>query len=105
MQDFHATIAQGGDPTKLLLWIGILIVAVVLLFVVLMLAKRKLLGPDKPSAADRGLLDDLRRMRDAGEITPEEYDAARKSMAAKIAGKPTPKPKPTHAGPEHNTHG
>lgn len=98
--------AAGKDPTPLFVWVGILIVAVVVLFSVLMIVKRKLFARDSSTTADRGLLDDLRAMRDRGEITPEEYDATRKTMAARLAGRAA-KPKPAAGGadPHRNTHG
>lgn len=100
------SLAQGGDPTRVLVWIGVLIVAVVVLFGALMLVKRKLFGRVKDEAADRGLLDDLRAMRDRGEISKEEYDATRKAMAARLTGKPVAaKDKLKPDGPERNSHG
>lgn len=99
-------LAQARDPTPVLIWIGVLIVAVVVLFAALMLVKRKLFGREKDNATDRGLFDDLRAMRDRGEITQAEYDATRKAMAARITGKPVaPKEKPKPDGPDRNTHG
>lgn len=70
-----------------LLTIGVLILAVVVLGIVVVLLRRRLLAKD--AAADHGgLLDGLRGMRDRGEISVEEYDAARRRMVAKLSGQP-----------------
>lgn len=87
----HASIilAQQQQPLiPLLVWLGILIVVAVVGGALLMVYRRRLFAPDSSSQA--GLLDDLRAMRDQGQISPEEYDAARKRMAARVAGVPVP---------------
>lgn len=52
-----------------------------------MLARRRLLasGSDDESAVT--LMDSLRAMLRRGEITQEEFDAAKRSMVAKLAGR------------------
>jgi hypothetical protein len=51
--------------------------------------RRRLLAADSGSATTEGLMESLRRMRDAGQMSQEEYDAARKAMASRFAGKVT----------------
>ena len=80
-------LAAGPIPaTKLLVLLGGLIVAVVVLGLVILKVRGATLGKSASGADQEGLLAGLRRMRDAGEISPDEYDAARKGMAAKAAG-------------------
>jgi hypothetical protein len=74
--------------TSALILAGIGIVAVTLLGVVLISARRRLLA--KPSEDQAGLFDSLRQMRDRGQLSPAEFDAARKRMAARVAGVPPP---------------
>lgn len=92
------------DPTKLLIWIGIFIVAVVILGVAIMLVRRRVLGNEDSRAGEQGFFDELRAMRDSGKMTEEEYDLARKSLAARLAGKGEPRPSkatPSHKPPLH----
>lgn len=81
---------ESGTPAgikKILIPIGGLIVLAVIGGVAVLLARRSMLAKD--SAADPGgMLDDLRKMRDTGQISAEEFDAARKSIAAKLKGEP-----------------
>jgi hypothetical protein len=84
--------AQGSarGAGEVVLWVGILIGAVLVLFLVIQFFRRRLLAPDRPEERDRALLDDLRAMRDSGQITQEEYDAARKSMVARMTARSAP---------------
>lgn len=82
-------------------WVGVLIVAVVIAGVVLIIVRARVLkkGGDEAQA---GLLDDLREMRNRGEISPEEFDAAKASIAARLSGKREPgtgAPPQKRAGP------
>ena len=92
-----AGLAQAGPPGagqdlgSFVVWILVLIVAAIVAGVVLMLVRRRLLSPG-PDAGGEGLMDSLRRARDAGEMTPEEYDAARRAIAARVAGRSAVKP-------------
>lgn len=74
----------------LFMWLGILIGLAMVMAVIGLALRRRLLSAENPVEGQRRLLDDLRAMRDRGELTPEEYDAARKSMAAAIAGRRDP---------------
>lgn len=76
---------SGGIPMDLLLWIGILIVVVVVGGLVLMHVHKRMLKPPSAGPGAAGIMDELRRMRDSGAMTQEEYDAARKAMARKLA--------------------
>lgn len=77
-----------GVPTDLLLWIGVLIVVVVIGGLVLVHMQKRMLKPPPAGPGAAGLMEELRRMRDAGAMTHEEYEATRKAMARKLA--PTP---------------
>ena len=85
--------AQGAAATpRVLLALGLMIVALLVLSVVLLALRRRLLSPDRD--ATTGLFDDLRQMLREGRITQEEYDAVRKRMAARLSGERTASPQP-----------
>jgi hypothetical protein len=75
---------QQQTITPLLIWLGVLILVAAVGGALLMAYRRRIFGNE--SSSQTGLLDDLRAMRDQGQITAEEYDAARKRMAARLAG-------------------
>jgi len=87
-----SVIAVLPDKTaEILVWSGILVVAVLVLFVVTLTVKRRLdthAGPtgDRPPFT----LDELRRMRATGDIDDEQYEKARASIVALTRGGETP---------------
>jgi predicted nucleic acid-binding Zn ribbon protein len=60
----------------------VLIALVIAGGVVVMLLRKRLLAKDDASA-DVGLFDALKQMRDRGEMTQEEYEAARRKVVEK----------------------
>lgn len=86
-----AVLAQAPrtPPSQVFMVVGLLIGAAVVLGLVILLVRRKMLGGESASAQQSGLMDQLRRLRDSGELTPEEYDAARKSMVSRMTGAPS----------------
>ena len=80
-----ASSRGGGVPTALLLWIGVLIVVVVVGGLVLVHVQKRMLRPPSAGPGDAGIMEELRRMRDTGAMTPEEFEATRKAMARKLA--------------------
>jgi hypothetical protein len=94
---------QGGRSLGAYLgWIGVFIAAILLVGMFILAYRRRMLGPNDSADHARGLLDGLRRLRDTGQMTPQEYDAARKTIAGKLAGKepgiPPRRPNPTPSG-------
>jgi hypothetical protein len=77
--------------------VGVLIVVVVAAALVLLKYRGRLLARDSDAALHEGLFENLRRMRNQGRLTQEEYDAARRKMVAKAAGKAPPAPPATGA--------
>lgn len=80
-------LAQQGGIVSYLAWVGAFIVVVVLAGVALLVYRRRVLADEHESERQRGLLDDLRAMRDRGAISQDEYDAARRSIASRLAGR------------------
>jgi hypothetical protein len=56
--------------------VGVLIVVVVAAALVLLKYRGRLLARDSDAALHEGLFENLRRMRNQGRLTQEEYDAA-----------------------------
>jgi hypothetical protein len=84
-----------ADRNKVFTALAIMLVLVVIGFVGIMIFRRKLRAEDKAdSSGDVGFsLSDLRRMRDDGEITPEEYEITRAKVVAKVRSSLDGKPK------------
>lgn len=70
---------------RLLMVIGGLIVAVIALGIVMLVVRRRLFAKDSAMSGDQSIMEQLRSMHKRGDLTEEEYDAARRTMAAKIA--------------------
>ena len=80
-----------GDTGGVILWIGVLIAVIMVGFVALMWVRRRMFMGESDQSG--GLMDSLRKMRDTGQMSQQEYDAARKAMVARIAkGNPAKKP-------------
>lgn len=82
-----SALAQVAGKSVVPLWImlGVLIVVVVAMGIAMLVIRRRLLEKEG-AAGQEGLMAGLREMRNRGEISPEEYDAARRTMAARAAG-------------------
>lgn len=74
------------NPSRILVPVAGLIVVAVLGGLGVMAVRRRMLAKDTAAADQGGLLEDLRRLRDTGQISPAEFDAARKSIAARLRG-------------------
>ncbi len=81
-----ATAAQssGGTP-RVLAWVLVLIVLVLAGAVAVLLIRRRVLGSQGATDGTEGLMQSLRRLRDEGRMTHEEYEAARRSMAKRVS--------------------
>jgi hypothetical protein len=73
------------DSISLVVVVGGLIGAVVVLGVILLALRGRLLAKDAEAAGAGSLLEHLREMRDRGEISQVEYDAARKTAVRRIS--------------------
>lgn len=65
-------------------WVIALVIAVLVLFGGALLVRKWMLRGDI-SPGDEGLLESMRRMRDEGKLSDEEYQQARKQMIGKAA--------------------
>lgn len=78
---------QSSGPGAILLTAGTLIVLVVLGSIAVMWVRRWTLQGKSSQGGEASLLSSLRAMRDAGDLSDEEYDRARKRLASGVAGR------------------
>ena len=79
--------ATWQNMTQVLIWGGVLILAVVVFFTGLWYYRKLLLRDDPDVGGVAWTLDDLHRMRQEGQLTEEEYRALRATMVAAFQGK------------------
>lgn len=88
-----------ASSVDVLIWVGALILAVLLLGIVILLLRKRLFAREADDAS--GMLSELRRLHKSGELSTQEYDAARKALTVRVAGRasaPQPgKPERTHS--------
>jgi hypothetical protein len=98
----QAQPAGHRDTSVVVTWVVVLIGVIMVGGLVLMWMRRKIFAAEAAEQQASGLMESLRKMRDSGQMSQEEYDATRKAMATRIAGgspaaapasptKPTPK--------------
>ena len=82
--------ALGASSTdsviQVLIWGGVLLLAVIVLFGAVWYYRRRWLTRSELTGGTPWTLDDLRRMREAGDITEEEYRALRAALVAAYRG-------------------
>ena len=81
-----SVIAQANDLGPALLMLGVLLAIVLSAGGVLIWVRSRTLG-SSGRRGGAGLFEDLGRMRDAGEISDEEYAAAKRSVVDRLAGR------------------
>lgn len=74
------THARARDTGSVLLWVSLLLGLLIAGGLVAMWMRRRLLAADAAGEAGAGLLEGMRRMRDEGKISPEEYDSMRRAI-------------------------
>jgi len=72
---------------KMLPWLGALLVVALVSGVLILYLRHRMLGPDDQGQGSRGFLEELKAMRDRGDLTPDEYEQARITMIARATGK------------------
>lgn len=91
-------LAQSGrGASEALVWAMVLIVAAIVGGFVILEVRKRMLATPKDDIGSEGLFDALKRMRDNGELSQGEYDAARrrileKAMEGKVASGPSKTP-------------
>jgi len=87
--------------TPMLLWLGAIMLIVVVTGVAVLIYRRRVLSKEAAGEAQARLMDEMRAMRDRGEISIEEYERMKSRLVARVAGRPVsdrhPTPAPAHA--------
>jgi hypothetical protein len=73
-----------ADSVKVVALIGGLIVLVLILGAILLGVRRRMLAAGSSRDAAGQMMEELRRMRSRGGMTPEEYDAARSAATRRL---------------------
>ena len=77
---------SGTVPSnQVLLYVGLLLLVLLAGAVTVFLLRRKLLGSESSVDTTTGLMESMRQLRDSGQMTQAEYDAARKTMAQRVS--------------------
>jgi hypothetical protein len=84
--------SAASTSTDVLIWVGVLIVAVLALGVVILVVRKRVFAKEQHRADN--WIGDLRQMHKRGELSTEEYEAARRALTAKFTGAPAPAPTP-----------
>lgn len=71
-----------SDSTRLIAYIGMLIVALVIGGVLLKYLRRQMVAKESKLAGTGSLMDELRRLRKEGVLTESEYEASRRAATA-----------------------
>ena len=87
--------AANNSVVPALALLGGLIVVIVLAGLGVLYLRRNVLGHRGSAAAEEGLFDELRKMRDAGTLSREEYERAKRRMVAKVTGATPARPAKT----------
>ena len=81
-----SVLAQANELGPAMLMLGVLLAIVLSAGGVLIWVRSRTLGSSSRRGG-AGLVEELGRMRDAGEITDEEYAAAKRSVVDRLAGR------------------
>ncbi|MBX3357193.1 MAG: SHOCT domain-containing protein [Phycisphaeraceae bacterium] len=81
----QAGVDRGMPTGVLLVLVGGMIVLAIIGGVVVMVVRNRLLAKSDSRAESGSMLDSLRRARDRGEISPDEFDAARSALIARTS--------------------
>ncbi len=68
------------DTASVMIWVGVLLGLVIGGGLFALWMRRRLHASDAANEASVGLLEGMRRMRDQGQISPEEYDSMRRAI-------------------------
>lgn len=67
-----------------LVWLGVLIAMVIAAGVLLVVLRRRFLGPDQVTSADPLDLESIRRMHREGELSDDEFEAAKEAILGSL---------------------
>lgn len=74
---------SGTAQVQVVVWVVVLIAVVLVAFGVLYFVHKKLFGENKDTTDHEGLMETMRRMKARGEMSPEEFDQAKRALQRK----------------------
>ncbi|MCC5786120.1 MAG: hypothetical protein JJU33_05415 [Phycisphaerales bacterium] len=82
-------LAQAGSTPagEIVLWVGLLIVALIVGAGLIMMLRNRALRSADDASTDKGVFDSLRKMHERGELSDEEFNAARESIIRRLRTK------------------
>ena len=90
--DFETVIAlaqTGSAATRRAIILVLVLIVFVLVSGIALMMLRRLLKPDDEKPGDGMMLDDLRRLRDEGKLSSDEFQRAVESIAGRVSGPET----------------
>ncbi len=93
MSTLALNLVQAQTPKssyEALIWLGVMLVLTVAGGIFVMFVRRRLFGGGQDGIGEEGILDSLRRMRDQGEISQQEFESARRAMLEKAMSRKSP---------------
>lgn len=73
------------DPTPVLIWVGVLIVAAMIGGTLVILLRKRMLDKQSARSITGSLMEELRTMHADGRISDAEYEQTRKAMASRVS--------------------
>lgn len=73
------------DPTPVLIWVGVLIVAAMIGGTLVILLRKRMLDKQSARSVAGSLMEELRAMHADGRISDAEYEQTRKAMASRVS--------------------
>ncbi len=85
-----ATAGRGASRsvTPMLIWLGAIMLVVMGAGIAILLYRRQVLGKETGLDMHAGIMDQLRTMRDQGEISATEFEEMKSRLVAKVSGRP-----------------
>lgn len=75
--------SAGTAQVQVVVWVVVLIAVVLVAFGVLYFVHKKLFGENKDSVDHEGLMETMRKMKARGDMSPEEFDQAKRALQRK----------------------
>jgi hypothetical protein len=99
-QASRAPVSKPTDQAQIIILVGSLIAAVAVMTVFLLWVRRRFLASQRDSGQQAGLLEQLRQMKLAGQITQAEFESAKARLGAKMREAALPSRLTPRRGPE-----
>lgn len=80
----HSWLVIAAARTDVILWGGIIAVLAVIGGSAIMIFRRSVLAKDSDAGSGGFTLEDLRKLRDRGELTAQEYEVARNQITQAV---------------------